>query len=637
MGYDEIPVEVLRNGQSKRFLLELFNSCFTTSKVPSTWYKGIINPIPKCSTKDPRDPVSYRGITLACSMYKLYCSVLNSRLNIWSETNGMVEDEQNGFRKGRSTLEHLSSLTTIIETRKSASISTFVSFVDFSKAYDRVPRDLLWLKLEKMGLNGNLLNSLQSIYQQVQCWVRVHGSLTKFFNVGTGLKQGCLLSPILFNLYLNDFICGIKEAGLGITVEGEKVAILVYADDIVLMAENEQDLQQMLNMLHEWCKLWKMSVNLGKTNIVHFRPRNVQLTDVKFIYDGEEVAKVPQYKYLGLVLTESLDYNVTAKMVANAASRALGLLIAKSRAHGGMPYNCFSKLYSCLIQSIIDYGAAIWGTRDFTCIQAVQNRASRYYLGVGKFTPSAAVQGDMGWRVVNHSQWLAVTRLWCRLINMDRNRLNSKVFRWSFYRSSDRCKNWCFHVKRFYRKLNHPELCDIEVPVNTQDVMSKVDNLLDSYYKEIWSMEVNRINAKRGRGKNKLRTYKLFKQEFKVENYVSTSMPRSHRSALAKFRAGVAPIRLETGRYEGLPENQRFCPFCKDTVENELHVVLYCPIYVDLRMFLFDECSILDENFSSMSDMEKLCFILGDNRTSKISAKILNNVLHRRRLLLYHF
>ena len=638
VGIDEIPVETLRNSQSKRFLLELFNACFSTGKIPSTWYKGIINPIPKCSTKDPRDPFSYRGITLACSTYKLYCSVLNTRLSKWSEENGLVEDEQNGFRKNRSTLEHLSSLTSIIETRKAAKLSTFVGFVNFSKASDRVPRELLWLKLEKMGLDGNMLQALKGIYQQVQCCVRVQGSLTKFFNVGTGLKQGCLLSPMLFNLYLNDFICNVKESGLGISVDGEKIAILVYADDIVLIAENEQDLQTMMNMLNDWCKIWQMSVNIDKTNVIHFRPKSIPLTDKIFMCDGKEVKRVSQYKYLGLILSEHLDYNITAKMVANAAGRALGLLIAKSRAHGGMPYNCFSKLYSCLVQSIIDYGAAIWGTRDFSCIQAIQNRACRYYLGVGKFTPSAAVQGDMGWRVVSHSQWLAVTRLWCRLINMERGRVNSKIFRWAFYRSNNRARTWCFHAKSFYMNIGIGELCNIDRTVKVSDILQKLDGLLDNYYQGKWKEEVNRVDAKRGSGKNKLRTYRLFKKDFKVENYASTTMPRSHRSALAKFRSGVAPIRLETGRYEGLAEDQRVCPFCKDAaVENELHVILYCPIYADLHMFLFKEFSLLDDNFINMTDTEKLCFILGDNRTVKISAKILNNILHRRRLLIYHF
>ena len=98
-------------------LLKLFNVCFQTGQVQKEWSKCIINPIPKSSTNDRRDPMSYRGIALAPASYKLFCGILNNRLIKWAETNEILADEQNGFRKGRSTIDHISSITNIIETR----------------------------------------------------------------------------------------------------------------------------------------------------------------------------------------------------------------------------------------------------------------------------------------------------------------------------------------------------------------------------------------------------------------------------------------------------------------------------------------------------------------------------------------
>jgi hypothetical protein len=100
------------------------------------WSKGIITPIPKSSTSDPRDPMSYRDLTLASVAYKLYCGVLNARLTVELYDMEVINDEQNGFRKGRSTIDHLSTLTTIIETRKGRKLSTFCAFIYFKKAYD---------------------------------------------------------------------------------------------------------------------------------------------------------------------------------------------------------------------------------------------------------------------------------------------------------------------------------------------------------------------------------------------------------------------------------------------------------------------------------------------------------------------
>ena len=94
---------------------------------------------------------------------------------------------------------------------------------------------------------------------------------------------------------------------------------------------------------------------------------------------------------------EHLDFNVTAKAVAQSASRALGLLIAKCKSVGGMPYDVYTKLYNTLVWPVINYGAAIWGTRTYSCIDAVHNRAMRFFLGVGKYTPNAAVAGEMVW------------------------------------------------------------------------------------------------------------------------------------------------------------------------------------------------------------------------------------------------
>ena len=133
-------------------------------------------------------------------------------------------------------------------------------------------------------------------------------------------------------------------------------------------------------------------VNIDKSQVVHFRKKNTPQTIVEFKLSNKSLCIVDKYKYLGLVLDFSLDYNVTASVVAKSASRALGLLISKAKSIGGLSYNCFSKLYESSVIPIIRYGASIWGHKEYS----VHNRMCRYFLGVGKFTPNAAVQGDVG-------------------------------------------------------------------------------------------------------------------------------------------------------------------------------------------------------------------------------------------------
>ena len=382
-GTDNIPIEVLQNEHCKLFMYKLFHTCFITSKIPAMWKQGIINPIPKCTTSDPRDPYNYRGITITCAMYKLYCSILNERLTKWADSLNVLEDEQNGFRKNRSCLDHLYTLTNIIESRKLRRQNTFVAYVDFSKAYDRLHRDLLWYKLRKMGLHGNLLDALKSLYSGVSGSVRLNGHMSEWFNINTGLKQGCVISPLLFNLYVNDIAQNIKSLDKGININNTQVSILQYADDIALIAANEIDLQCMLNCLGTWCTKYKMAVNMTKTQIVHYRTPSIQQTSFTFKIHNSVLEVSNTYKYLGLYLNEFLDFNQTAKQVAKSAGRALGLLIAKSKAYGGMPYEVYTQLYDSMVDSIISYGSAIWGNREYTCISAIQNKACRFFLGLG--------------------------------------------------------------------------------------------------------------------------------------------------------------------------------------------------------------------------------------------------------------
>ena len=126
-------------------------------------------------------------------------------IKVWCE-------EQNGFRKGRSTVDHLSTLTSIIETCKLKKLSTFAAFIDFRKAYDKTNRSILFNKLENLGLSRKMLRTLLSIYSRVQCCVKLNISYTDWFDVNAGLKQGCKLSPLLFNLFINDVVEELKKA-----------------------------------------------------------------------------------------------------------------------------------------------------------------------------------------------------------------------------------------------------------------------------------------------------------------------------------------------------------------------------------------------------------------------------------------
>ena len=628
-GIDYIPVELYRNNMLLHVLHKIFNKCFKFGKIPSLWGKGIITPIPKCSTSDVRDPLSYRGINLSPCSYKLYCSILNNRLVTWLESREVIHDEQNGFRRGRSTIDHLSTLTSIIETRKLKKLSTYAVFVDFKKAYDTVNRNLLFQDLNKIGISTHFLNTIKAIYSHVECAVKLNENMTNWLNVNSGLKQGCVLSPVLFNIFINSLVTEIKALDIGIDIDDEKIGILLYADDIVLVAENEADLQLLLDILDTWCKRKLLTVNLDKTKVVHFRNPSVKQTTKIFLLNGEEVCIVGKYQYLGLLLTEFLDYNEMAKAVAKSASRALSLLIVKSKAHGGFQHETFTKLFDTLVWSVISYGAAIWGTRNFACINAVQHRAIRFFMGVGKYTPNDAINGDMGWKPPCAKLWTCVFRHWSRCSKMSTDRLNFKIFQWCHRNAVNNKKNWCYKIMSKLKECNFEFYADFNNIID-RNILFQIENYIVNKYIENWSNRI--LSQDIG---NKLRTYKLFKNEYGTEMYLNTNISHRYRSSFAKFRCGVAPLAIETGRYENKNINERICFICKDKIEDEKHVILQCPLYADLRNDLYIEASNCNTDFNILSDSEKFVYLFQNNDCYAKVAKTCFNILSRRNTFIY--
>lgn len=627
-GVDLIPSEVLKNDVSVLFLHVLFNVCFNKGTVPAIWGKCVIKPIPKSSSTDPRDPLSYRGIALASAVYKLYCSVINERLTKWAESRHIIADEQNGFRKKRSTTDHISSLTSIIDTRKKLKQSTFCAFIDFRKAYDTINRTKLWRRLSEVGVSGKLFRSIKSLYSSVTSCVRINNLHTDWFDVKCGLRQGCILSPVLFNLYVNDIAQYLKALGKGVKCDDDNVCILMYADDIVLLAETEQDLQILLNALYGWCSSNGMIVNGNKSKIVHFRNPSVRKTDFTFRCGNDVLETVDKYTYLGLLLSEHLDFDLTAKHVAQSASRALGLLISKCKLAGGLPFNVYTKLYDSVVSSIIKYGASIWGFKSYSCINAVQNRAMRFFLGVGKYTPVAALQGEMGWEPNSIKQWNCIGRFYVRISCTSNSRLNKRIALWASSKASSQCRNWFYIVRKRFSSLHLVNDLRLDRPVSLKVVRDLHDAAMGEF-KDSWYINVHNAVGPSKKGRNKLRTYGMFKSVCETEVYCKMILPLRHRAALAKFRCGVAPLQIEIGRFENRPLEERKCPFCNE-VESEMHVLLFCSLYDDFRIELFNRALAIKSDFNTLTAENMLIFLFSNQDMIRYIAKTCYSILQRR-------
>ena len=308
-GPDELRVGYIDNPLCASFL---FNTCLTMGVAPLPWLCSFIKPIfkPGGNSLDPSD---YRGISLQSVVPKILCSVMNTRLCEHLEINDLLAEEQNGFRSGRSCQDHIFSLHTLVHNGKLIGLDTHAVFIDFIKAFDSVNRHLLWEKLQhQFGKNGQFLSLLKGLYKKV---VKVNEELTDWFDIETGVKQGCILSPILFSMFINDLTIDIKSANRGINFEGLNISSLLYADDVVVFAEPPQDLQQMLDCIDRWCQKWGININPKKTKAMHFRHKRRLITRHTLSIGSAPVDYCHEYRYLGYWINEYLNMEESLQKV----------------------------------------------------------------------------------------------------------------------------------------------------------------------------------------------------------------------------------------------------------------------------------------------------------------------------------
>ena len=344
------------------------------------------------------------------------------------------------------------------------------------------------------------------------------------------------------------------------------------------MAENESDLQKLLNKLHEWCEKWQLQLNIKKSQIVHFRNKCRKKTDSEFYVGQSKLGIVSSYKYLGISLNEFLDYNVCAQELAEAGGRALGAIIAKFKTFKNIGFETFSKLYNSGVIPISDYASAIWGYRNSGHAEKIQNRACRYFLGVNAKTPLSALHGDMGWTRPKYRMYLNILRFYNRLIKMKNDRLTFSIFEYDLQNISN--DNWSGDLENILEDINMHENMILGSEVDINVAKEKLLILSDLEWQDSLST------------KTKLRTYVKFKAHLETENYVSVNLKRNERSLLAKLRSGTLPLSIEKGRYQQKPLHERVCPVCQiNAVEDEIHFVICCDGYYAERSAFFDYIS----------------------------------------------
>ena len=240
-------------------------------------------------------------------------------------SNGLLSPSELGFVQGNRTSDpHIILHNLVRKYCHKRKKRLYGCFVDFSKAFDCVPRDILMKKLEDRGINGKVLEIIKTLYMEDTASVKIGDTFSKPFKTNKGVRQGCVLSPLLFILFLSDLQARLDSSKDNVNLDKDtEISCLMWADDILILSETEEGLQHKLDTLEEYSKLNKLTVNTKKTQCMIFNKTGRLLKNYKFTYNNKTLECVREYKYLGFIVTPSGEIGTGLKDLRNRAMRGL--------------------------------------------------------------------------------------------------------------------------------------------------------------------------------------------------------------------------------------------------------------------------------------------------------------------------
>ena len=235
-----------------------------------------------------------------CHVLKLLLTIILHRMS--EKTNREVGEEQAGFRKNSGTREAIFNLKIAAEKYLEVHKDIYACFIDYSKAFDTVNHEKLAEILTKIGVDENDIAVITSLYWEQKTCIKFGTEYSKPVQIKRGVRQGCVMSPSLFNVY-TDFIFREIEELPGLNIGGKNINNLRYADDTVLLAENEKDLQELVTKIKDESNLYGLKMNKKKTQTMVIT-RNEEVPKVKILIDGTCLEQVRNFKYLGQQISE---------------------------------------------------------------------------------------------------------------------------------------------------------------------------------------------------------------------------------------------------------------------------------------------------------------------------------------------
>ena len=587
-GYDNISNEMIAVLVEiyPEIVLKLFNGILKSGKSVPDWGVGMIVPIHKDGAR--LDPSNYRGITLMSCLGKLFLAILNARLIKYVAEKDILGLNQLGFVLGNRTSDAHLIINTIVGKfchKKNSKI--FSCFVDFRKAFDSVPRDVLLKKLLGFGVGGKFFNVIRDIYTSDRACVKLGGARSSFFDLSIGVRQGCILSPLLFNIFLSDLAKKFIDLRSGPVIGGGPVNSIFWADDLVMFAETEDGLGKMLKILEEYCGENGLTINTKKTKCMTFN-KGGRLISRDFFLNGARLENVRSYKYLGFVLTPSGEINTGLRDLRDRGFRAF----MKIKRDFGESFNqnipTALLLFDSLIKPIILYCSDFWGSikvpkstpianlyeymGKYNPVEKLYTSICKQIIGVQKQTTNVGVLLELGLVPLFLYSTKFAVKNWERIKYGRAGGLLISAFRESCVSKLP----WTDGIDSLLDNIGMTSFRLADHSDKPVFVFGRVFQRMSDIFHQNSFEKISCIS-------HKLRTYALFKRDVGFESYLVNVKNVAERQLITRFRLSNHRLMIEVGRHRGLGKEERVCPFCPNYVEDEFHFLLECEIYENQR------------------------------------------------------
>ena len=485
-------------------------------------------------------------------------------------TNNLISENQIGFKEKARTADHIFSLKSIVDKYKTKKKKIFAAFIDLRKAFDTVWREGLFYILLQNRLPGKLFNVIQSMYNDNKCRIKFQNGISHEFISNCGVKQGDVLSPTLFNIYINGLVNDLDHANTQPIIIGDvKLTSLLYADDIILLSETQEGLQNALNELTKFCSLWKLDVNKQKSKIIIFNSNGKSHCNY-FKVEKEHLETVKSICYLGITINCSGSLNHSKKNLMEKGRKAW----FKIKKTVSLDNSCsmLEKLFDTLVVPITLYGSEVWGVsqvfKDSDPFEHLHIKFIKEILGVQCKTTNVACLTETNRIPLYFKIQLSAIKFLNHIVNSP-NTLVHKI-----YNNVEKTSKWVNIVKDWLNKLGFGHLT-----FNTFNLKYHINSIQQRIYDQAYQIMNCSINKC-----EKLNFFCHTKRIRKRPPYIDICKFKTDRSVFSKFKLSAHSLAIERGRYTNIERSKRICLSCnRQEIEDEYHFFSICPCYKSLR------------------------------------------------------